>query len=123
MTATVQTDTDTAKVMQEYLEQLPPRHLEPLWSRMNMMVPPTPNPVAQPYIWKYSETLPYLQTAGKIVPEEMAERRVLMLVNPNMSESKLPDFSPAAFLHMSSSPSFPHSLPPFPPRRGMPKVG
>jgi gentisate 1,2-dioxygenase len=51
---------------------------------MGAMVPQTPNPVARPHIWKYRDTLPFLSTAGEIVPEEMAERRVLMLVNPAM---------------------------------------
>lgn len=73
--------------MSEFLQALPSRHLEPLWSRMGAMVPHSPNPVAKPYMWKYKDTLPYLSTAGEIVPEEMAERRVLMLVNPNMGMS------------------------------------
>ncbi|KND91772.1 Gentisate 1,2-dioxygenase [Tolypocladium ophioglossoides CBS 100239] len=38
-------------VMDEYLQALPAKHLEPLWSRMNMMVPPTPNSVARLYMW------------------------------------------------------------------------
>lgn len=74
--------------MKSYLKTLPSRHLEPLWSNMDVMVPPTPAPTAKPYMWKYRDTLPYLSTAGKIVPEEMAERRVLMLVNPSMSKSE-----------------------------------
>ncbi|OIW31444.1 gentisate 1,2-dioxygenase [Coniochaeta ligniaria NRRL 30616] len=71
--------------MGELLEALPSQHLEPLWLKMNAMVPPHPQPVAQPHIWKYKDTLPHLSTAGKIVPQEDAERRVLMLVNPTMS--------------------------------------
>lgn len=70
--------------MKSYLSALPSKHLEPLWSQMNTMVPPTPNPTAKPHMWKYDEALPYLQTAGRLVPEEKAERRVLMLVNPSM---------------------------------------
>ncbi|KAI9162787.1 Gentisate 1,2-dioxygenase [Paramyrothecium foliicola] len=70
--------------MKEYLEGLPPMQLEPLWSRMGAMVPASPNPKAKPFIWRYSEVYPQLEAAGKLVPEEEAERRVLMLVNPNM---------------------------------------
>ncbi|KAK2608742.1 hypothetical protein QQS21_002731 [Conoideocrella luteorostrata] len=71
--------------MGEFLKALPAKHLEPLWTRMSAMVPPAPNPVTMSCLWKYREMLPYLATAGAIVPEEMAERRVLMLVNPCMS--------------------------------------
>jgi gentisate 1,2-dioxygenase len=76
------------KEMQEYLATLPSQHVEPLWSQMSMMVPPTPNPAAKAHIWKYEETRPYLESAGRLVPEEKAERRVLMLVNPNLSTSQ-----------------------------------
>lgn len=72
--------------MKNYLSELPFKHLEPLWSQMNMMVPPTPRPTAKPHMWKYEEALPHLQKAGQLVPEEKAERRVLMLVNPSMSK-------------------------------------
>lgn len=75
-----------ASEMTDFLQVLPSQHLEPLWSQMSAMVPPTPNPTAKAHIWKYEESLPYLETAGRLVPEEKAERRVLMLVNPSMSE-------------------------------------
>jgi gentisate 1,2-dioxygenase len=81
--------------MKQYLSELPSKNLEPLWSQMSMMVPPTPNPTAKPHMWTYREALPHLETAAKLVPEEKAERRVLMLVNPSMREyiSLLLDFS------------------------------
>lgn len=72
--------------MDTFLSGLPPKNLEPLWSRMGAMVPPSPNPEAVPAIWKYEEMLPHLESAAKLVPEEQAERRVLMLVNPNMGK-------------------------------------
>ncbi|KAI0886962.1 gentisate 1,2-dioxygenase [Annulohypoxylon maeteangense] len=67
-----------------YLQALPQRNMEPLWLKMNAMVPPKPNPRAVPYIWRYSESLPLLTKAAEIVPAEEAERRVLMLVNPTL---------------------------------------
>ncbi|KAH6695000.1 RmlC-like cupin domain-containing protein [Plectosphaerella plurivora] len=70
--------------MKKFLSVLPSQHLEPLWSQMNTMVPPTPKPTALAHMWKYEEALPHLQNAGRLVPEEKAERRVLMLVNPSM---------------------------------------
>ncbi|KAJ6440031.1 gentisate 1,2-dioxygenase [Purpureocillium lavendulum] len=70
--------------MDEYLETLPSRHLEPLWSQMSMLAPHQPKPVARPHVWKHDEVMPCLAKAGEIVPEEKAERRVLILVNPSM---------------------------------------
>ncbi|ATY63503.1 jelly roll fold domain containing [Cordyceps militaris] len=74
----------TDSVMQEYLQSLPQMHMEPLWERMNDMVPPSPNPACQPHLWCYDDCLPFLSQAGSLVTEQMAERRVLMLVNPSM---------------------------------------
>ncbi|UNI19642.1 Gentisate 1,2-dioxygenase [Purpureocillium takamizusanense] len=74
------TDAETG----EYLKTLPPKHLEPLWSQMSLLVPALPKPVAEPHMWEYSEVFPSLAKAGEIVPEDKAERRVLMLVNPSM---------------------------------------
>ncbi|TQS31668.1 hypothetical protein Golomagni_08045, partial [Golovinomyces magnicellulatus] len=71
-------------VMDEYLQSLPSMNLEPLWDKLGSMVPASPNPVSVPFIWKYNKVLPYLSKAGHLVPEEEAERRVLMLVNPAM---------------------------------------
>ena len=72
--------------MKEYLKVLPAQHLEPLWPKMSGMVPPTPAPVAKPHIWKYADSYPLLLKAGELVAAEEAERRVLMLVNPNMGK-------------------------------------
>jgi gentisate 1,2-dioxygenase len=56
---------------------------------MDAMVPASPNPVAKAHLWKYEDALPHLLQAGKLVPAESAERRVLMLVNPSMGELAL----------------------------------
>jgi len=65
---------------------LPPKHLEPLWTKMSQLVPPFPNPKASVTAWKYSECEPLLLKSGEIVGAEEAERRVLMLVNKDMGE-------------------------------------
>lgn len=51
---------------------------------MSSMVPPAPNPKATVASWKYDEIRPLLLEAGRLVAADEAERRVLMLVNPNM---------------------------------------
>lgn len=90
---------DETEEMKSYLSALPAQNLDPLWSQMNMMVPPTPNPTAKPHMWKYQEALPHLETAARLVPEEKAERRVLMLVNPSMRKPLLPSLRQFAIWH------------------------
>lgn len=75
-----------AEGLKKLLNELPAQNLEPLWTQMSAMVPAGPNPVASAHIWKYEEVLPHLQSATRLVPEEQAERRVLMLLNPSMSK-------------------------------------
>jgi gentisate 1,2-dioxygenase len=79
-------DVSRAGDLKGLLNELPTQNLEPLWTQMSAMVPASPNPVASAHIWKYDEALPHLQKAARLVPEEQAERRVLMLVNPSMSK-------------------------------------
>ncbi|KAI5818277.1 RmlC-like cupin domain-containing protein [Pyronema omphalodes] len=76
------TNHETSAAAEEYISTLPPHHVQPLWTVMNAMVPPMPNPKAIPYLWNYKELRPLLLQAGDIVGAEEAERRVLMLVNP-----------------------------------------
>jgi gentisate 1,2-dioxygenase len=54
----------------------------PLWPQMVKYNPPAPNPKCVPHIWRYDQVRPYLVRAGELVKEKDAERRVLMLVNP-----------------------------------------
>lgn len=77
---------DTSAGLDGFLPTLSAQHLEPLWLQMEAMVPPEPNPLARPHLWSYENVLPQLLQAAKLVPAEQAERRVLMLVNPAMSE-------------------------------------
>jgi gentisate 1,2-dioxygenase len=67
------------------LEALPSHNVEPLWTVMSAMVPPNPAPRAATHLWKYKEMRPLLFEAGRVVSEKEAERRVLMLINPELS--------------------------------------
>lgn len=78
---------NTPGTISQLLQGLPSKNLEALWPKMAAMVPARPNPTAKPCMWKYSDVLPDLLQAGKLVPAEEAERRVLMLVNPAMGLS------------------------------------
>lgn len=92
---TTETITDTqaaasAKFDQEsvkasdFYRRLQEKNAGPLWTVLDKLVPPAPNPTAEVNIWRYSEMRPSLMEAGRLVTAEEAERRVLMLVNPAM---------------------------------------
>ncbi|KAI1840753.1 hypothetical protein JX265_012962 [Neoarthrinium moseri] len=68
---------------EKLLKELETTATLPLWAQMTRLNPPLPNPKCIPYIWRYGEVRPYLLRAGQLITEKQAERRVLMLVNPN----------------------------------------
>jgi gentisate 1,2-dioxygenase len=68
----------------KYLSSLTDKNVEALWKVLHKMVPPRPNPGAEVTTWTYQQLRPALLEAGDIVSAEDAERRVLMLVNPNL---------------------------------------
>ncbi|CAI6099035.1 unnamed protein product [Clonostachys chloroleuca] len=57
-------------------------NIKPLWTQMEKLNPPLPNPTCVPHIWRYEDIRPRLLKAGEVVNEKQAERRVLMLINP-----------------------------------------
>lgn len=78
------------KIMSDLLTKLPGQNVEPLWTVMHSMVTPMPKPRAEPMLWRYNELRPLLDEAGRSVPTEKAERRVLMLVNPALGINSRP---------------------------------
>ncbi|CAG9955593.1 unnamed protein product [Clonostachys rosea f. rosea IK726] len=64
------------------VEALTDVNVLPLWAQMARLNPALPNPTTKPFIWEYEKIRPYLVSAGELIKEEQAERRVLMLVNP-----------------------------------------
>ncbi len=54
----------------------------PLWTIMDTVVPPLPEPKAVPHVWRYAAIRPLLARAGSLVSAKLAERRVLQLINP-----------------------------------------
>lgn len=70
---------------ESFYASLPSQNVAALWTQLDKMVPPHPNPSASIASWKYKEMRPSLLEAGDIIGAEEAERRVLMLVNPSLS--------------------------------------
>ena len=73
-----QTPTD-AKTLTDSLSNV---NVSPLWAQMARLNPELPNPTCKPFKWDYDTIRPYLLDAGRLITEKQAERRVLMLVNP-----------------------------------------
>lgn len=78
---------DRAAETQQLLQQLELANTLPLWEQMTKLNPPAPNPTCIPHLWKYDEIQPHLIKAGELVTEDQAERRVLMLINPQRRTS------------------------------------
>ncbi|OTB17824.1 hypothetical protein K445DRAFT_20291 [Daldinia sp. EC12] len=66
-----------------YLQTLQKKNLEPLWLKFKQPTPLKPNPRAVSCIWKYLEYVPLLRKATEEAEE--ADRRALLLINPNMT--------------------------------------
>jgi gentisate 1,2-dioxygenase len=64
---------------------------QPLWTVMEAMVPPHPQPKAVPHVWRYADLRPLLGRAGDLVGTADAERRVFMLVNPALQAPQTTD--------------------------------
>jgi gentisate 1,2-dioxygenase len=55
------------------------------------VVPPRPEPMAVPHVWRYSALRPLLERAGNLVSAKDAERRVLQLINPALEPPQSSD--------------------------------
>lgn len=69
---------------EQYYSSLVDKNVSPLWTVMDKMVPPQPNPKSAVALWSYDALHGPLMESGSLISAEEAERRVLMLVNPNL---------------------------------------
>jgi gentisate 1,2-dioxygenase len=70
----------------EYERTLATRHLKPAWTALGDLVPRVgPIRHSQAVQWRYAEVRESLLQAGELVPMELAERRVLAMVNPGLA--------------------------------------
>ncbi|KAJ5779254.1 RmlC-like cupin domain-containing protein [Penicillium paradoxum] len=70
--------------VQQYYDSLTGQNVSPLWTVLDKMVPPKPNPSSTTTIWRYDSLRAPLMQSGELITAEEAERRVLMLVNPSL---------------------------------------
>src|SRR5213594_1552756 len=69
--------------LQTYYEHLQAQHVSPLWIAPSTGVEPRSKAV--PHVWHWRDLRPQLMRAAELVGTEQAERRVLRLTNPALS--------------------------------------
>jgi gentisate 1,2-dioxygenase len=67
-----------------YSRDLEARSLGPLWTALHALLPAERVTRAVPHRWRWQDLRPLLLEAGRLVPMERAERRVLVLCNPGL---------------------------------------
>ncbi len=87
MTSPTSTRTSSARdseAREIFYEEIAKQNLAPLWQRIAGLVSRSPQPAAQPVLWKYPAVRAALLEAGALLSAEEAERRVLILENPGL---------------------------------------
>jgi gentisate 1,2-dioxygenase len=75
---------------EEFIRRIDERNLAPLWQVARRLVTDEPQSVIAPYRWRYAEVRPDLLEAARLITAKEAERRVLVLENPNLrGQSKI----------------------------------
>jgi gentisate 1,2-dioxygenase len=64
-----------------YYTKISQQRMAPLWESLHNLVPKSPQPKAEPAIWKYAQVRELVMQAGDVISAEEAVRRVLVLEN------------------------------------------
>ena len=76
----------------DFYKNISELNMAPLWEVLAKLVTPEPNTRTHSHIWYWKDTKDRVLDSGSIITAEQAERRVLILENPNMrGESKITD--------------------------------
>src|ERR1700682_676891 len=67
----------------EFAAQMEQVNIQPHWERVRAITRPEPHPVDHPWHWQWSDMLPLVDRALEEVGMDRAERRVLMMTNPD----------------------------------------
>jgi len=69
----------------ELYESMHQKHMIPLWTQIDDLMPNEPSPNAVPHMWRWSDILPVAEKAGELVPVGRGgERRAIALANPGL---------------------------------------
>jgi gentisate 1,2-dioxygenase len=72
-----------APVAPDFLAAMAERAVMPLWDRYHQLLAAEPKSPDRPFLWHWRELQPFIDRAAAEVTMDKAERRVLMLVNPD----------------------------------------
>lgn len=72
-----------APVAPDFLAAMEERAVMPLWDRYHQILRAEPSAPDRPFLWRWAELQPFISRAAAEVTMDKAERRVLMLVNPD----------------------------------------
>ena len=99
------TQTPSRPELEEFYQRIDGHELAPLWEVIHKLLARQPITRAVPHLWRYQEVRPFLLESGEIISAKEAERRVLILENPNLrGEAKTADSLYACLLYTSPSP-------------------
>jgi gentisate 1,2-dioxygenase len=71
-------------VREAYYDKISGYDMAPLWEVLKNVVTKEPKTKCKPAIWKFSDVKKLMAEAGDVITAEEAERRVLVLENPNL---------------------------------------
>lgn len=72
-----------APVAPDFLAAMEKQAVQPLWDRYHKVLVPEPKSPDRPWLWRWADLQPFIARAGAEVSMKEAERRVLMLINPD----------------------------------------
>lgn len=79
----------TSQAREEFYEQVERESAIPLWKILGDVVTPEPRPRCAPVLWSYERVRPLLMQAGEVITAKEAQRRVLVLENPGLRDTRI----------------------------------
>jgi gentisate 1,2-dioxygenase len=80
-----ETSTDDVARIAEFYEDLDARHLQPLWTQNQQLMPLEPKPAAVPWLWRGKALWEMAERAGELITiSRGGDRRVLAMANPGL---------------------------------------
>jgi gentisate 1,2-dioxygenase len=73
-----------------YYQRISQHDMAPLWTKLKSLVPPAPVTRCAPAVWHFDDVKSLVLESGALITAEEAQRRVLVLENPNLrGESRI----------------------------------
>jgi gentisate 1,2-dioxygenase len=70
-----------------FYERADEQSLAPLWTRLKSLVPEVPVRASELHRWAYEDVRPYVMESAQLITAKEAERRVMILENPQLKGS------------------------------------